>query len=192
MDEYIGEVAAPLIENRTMNMLFQKKKIGLFFGDGRFTAENWIGSHPSAIPCDLAAVSYIRYWQQRRDRNDTKFEFALAPRQNLQYMMDTGDPRVPPFILKRRNLRIRDYHLLGGMITRWLKFYQQIPDPSSWVWSYYEDADLWQKAVAQHGEKAFEKVAATVPAIGRKQNWKARAQAIAVIARKRDRESTLS
>jgi hypothetical protein len=171
MDEYIGDVAGPLIQNHTMNMLFQKDytRMGLFFGDGRFTAEHWIGSHPSAIPCDLAPVSYVRYWQAR-DRNDTKFQFALAPRRNLQYMMDTGNPRVPPFILRRKNLRIRDYHLLGGMITRWLKFYQQIPSPSSWVWSYYKDADLWQNAVAKHGERAFEKVAATVPAIGRKQN----------------------
>ena len=140
-----------------------------FFGDGRFTAENWIGSHPSAIPCDLAPVSYIRYWQ-KQDRPDVNFEFALAPRQDLRYMMDTGNPRVPPYILNRRNLRIRDYHLLGGMVTRWLRFYQQIPEPASWIWPYYPDADLWQNAVKKYGEKAFDEVAKTVPSIGRKKN----------------------
>ncbi|CAB9504097.1 expressed unknown protein [Seminavis robusta] len=169
MTDYIERVAEPLLGNRTMNMLFQKgfKRQGAFFGQGRFTAENWIGSHPSAIPCDVAPVSYIRYWQSR-DRYDTPFNFSFAPRRELAYMMDTGEPRIPKYILKKKNLRIRDYHLLGGMITRWMTFYKEIPDENHWVWSYYPDADEWQAAAETYGVKAFEMVAATVAAISRK------------------------
>jgi len=187
--EYKQEIALPYLQNKTMNMLFQhghKRKAGHFFGEDRFSNENWIGSHPSAIPCDVAPVpDMMQYWQQatsttKKKRNNNKnnnpppfsmldFNFSMAPRRDLAYMMEVGFPRIPAYILRKQNLRIRDYHFLGGLISRWTHFYHQIPDKSSWVWSYYPDADIWQDAVATYGgEDAFERVAATVPAIRKK------------------------
>jgi hypothetical protein len=121
MNRYRREVAEPYVNNGTMSMRFDIRGKRCF-GDGRWSAENWIGSFPSVVPCDVATVSDIRHWQTV-DRNQSEFNFSVAPRRDLRSMMDKSAPRVPPYILNNPELRLRDYHLLGGLITRWQRLY---------------------------------------------------------------------
>lgn len=157
MNQYRQEVAEPSVNNGSISMVFQIRGKRCF-GDERWAAENWIGSHPSVRPCDLANVSDISHWQ-KVDRNSSQFSFSLAPRQNMEYMMSKSLPRIPPRVLKRPYLRLRDFHLLGGMIHRWQRFYNlTTADVAPWVWKYYPDAQAWQEALEKHGNRAFEVV----------------------------------
>ena len=156
MQQYREKFAEPLVNNNTMSMRFEIRGKRCF-GDERWADENWIGSHPSVVPCDVANVSDISYWQSV-DRNITEFAFSRAPRRPLRFMMDKSRPRIPPFILNRPGLRLRDFHLLGGMITRWQWLYKRVPSNTSWMWSYYPDAQLWREAFEKYGEDAFRRV----------------------------------
>lgn len=162
LTNYRYSMAEPYVLNKTMSMRFEVRgKVA--YGDGRWSNENWIGSHPDVQACDTANTSSdIGYWQSVDRNASEEFAFSLAPRRDLVYMMDKSKPRIPPSILNRPVARIKDFHLLGGAITRWQWLYGKVPDKSSWVWSYYPDAALWQEGVEQHGVDAFRVVASTI------------------------------
>lgn len=55
---------------------------------------------------------------------------------------------------------MRQFFLLGSNIFKWQKLYDEILEPSSWVWSWFPDAIIWKGAVDEYEEDAVGKVLA--------------------------------
>ena len=78
--------------------------------------EQWIGSHPSVVPCDLSQALSIAYWSiQGRDASE--FQRAKAPRHDFRTMLSVSISHEAA-VVDRDMDRLRDYNLLAGSILR--------------------------------------------------------------------------
>lgn len=63
------------------------------------------------------------------------------------------EPTLDPgrVLRKDRTKRIREYSLLAGFLYRWIRIYERIPAPDSWIWTYFPDGEEWRAAADRHG-----------------------------------------
>ncbi len=132
-------------------------------GAGRWAMEMWVGSHPSIIPCHLSVEPDIKEWQYD-DRNSSAFSFTMFPREghDMRTMFRHSEPRYSESNLDSIKIRMLDFNLLGGMTMRWRLNYGEQPSPSSWMWSYYPDGEVWLRGLEEYGDKeVFDKLTST-------------------------------
>ena len=130
-------------------------------GGGRWSMEMWLGSHPAIIPCDVSVEPTILHWRIEDRNASSEFFFSMFPRHghDILQMFNHSKPDFPAD-LDSVDIRMRDFNLLGGMIMRWRLMYNEQPSPSSWMWAYYPDGDIWQEGLKEHGEeKVFQELA---------------------------------
>jgi hypothetical protein len=133
------------------------KKNGLFpmeahyVGRRRYEYEHWLGSHPDLRPCDVSKSARKDYWLEGDRDFSVEFVFDVAPRHNISAPWIWYTYTANNASLEAKNLRMRDYFLLRGMIYRWLAFYDDVPGADSWVWEWFPDGQIWLNAVAQYG-----------------------------------------
>jgi hypothetical protein len=135
------------------------------YGLDRFASEHWIGSSPHLVPCDLSDSANIRYWYMQ-DRNESELNFVMAPRRPLRaplklwpVMSDMKKTKLA--VLNSPTLRSKEYFLLPGYIYKWNALYREFPPPSSWVWSWFPDGEVWRDRVATHGTNTIDWMFAT-------------------------------
>jgi hypothetical protein len=119
-----------------------------FLGLDRYSDEHWIGSHPDLIPCDMDPQGSLE------DvflgiLKESEFEWAMGPR-NIGICGGINDS-LQPVVRSDPDLRRREMLLLPGLIVKWLALYGRVPDPSSWVWTFFPDGDFWIKGVERYG-----------------------------------------
>jgi hypothetical protein len=132
--------------------MFPKKdgsnlSMGDLYGLNRYSDEHWVGSHPAVVPCDVAGgIDLALLWKARLQQ--TRSNFAMAPREAVDAKWFTVKPTNTQSILQNEKMRIREYFFLGGRIFLWLGLYNQVPPESSWVWTWFPDGTRWKDAIA--------------------------------------------
>ena len=109
--------------------------------------EHWVGSHPSLLPCDMGMVAKKNYWGNK-GRTTSEFEWSMAPR-----VADSSS-----LIPTDKSLRMRDFSLLPGLLSKWYYLYNEIPSGDSWVWSFYPDGKEWKQAIRMYGNRSVEEM----------------------------------
>ena len=115
-------------------------------GRGRYGDEQWIASHPGVRPCDVSETPDLRFWKTAT-RTNKDFAWHLVPRRSLLDKNWQIQPRPNQDILKNRQKRMTDYHLLPGLLVRWWKLYKRVPPAESWVWHHFPDGSYWRERV---------------------------------------------
>ncbi|GKY93012.1 hypothetical protein MPSEU_000269700 [Mayamaea pseudoterrestris] len=119
------------------------------------TMEQWIGSHPDLMPCDLGSsgVDFSNYLSVTYQTED--LVWRQAPRQSAHDML-SGSPNK--MVLERTEYRLREYHLLPGHLLKWRGLYSALPGPDSFVWDVFPDGAFWYLTVEKYGLSAIETV----------------------------------
>ena len=127
-------------------------------GAGRYAPEHWIGSHPSLKPCQLSVPPDYFYWEDHDHKIHYKshFDFSVFPDTRpggrLREDNEFWGVYLNSTLLNNTDLRLRDYSLLGGLLFRWTRLYNNtIPPDDSWLWSWLPDGDFWKRAVQTYG-----------------------------------------
>jgi hypothetical protein len=115
-------------------------------GDGRFSSEHWIASHPSVRPCDLSTTANYRYWVNASRDVPGEWEFAMAPRphHDLNASWHSINPVARQVLWTDYEARLREYYLLAGNLYKWLSIYRELPPDDSWIWRWYPDGEVWK------------------------------------------------
>eukprot|EP00523_Entomoneis_sp_CCMP467_P013071 CAMPEP_0168787700 /NCGR_PEP_ID=MMETSP0725-20121227/11941_1 /TAXON_ID=265536 /ORGANISM="Amphiprora sp., Strain CCMP467" /LENGTH=552 /DNA_ID=CAMNT_0008837925 /DNA_START=27 /DNA_END=1685 /DNA_ORIENTATION=+ len=123
-------------------------------GIGRYSNEQWIGSHPTVRPCDLMGQYTNLYPMarglQRRPHFLPHAKARRAPRVPLQrgnwYRFDANMYTTAA----RKDARTSapyQYYLLPGMLYRFFNVYKVFPPDYSWIWDYYPNGNVWKAKV---------------------------------------------
>ena len=117
---------------------------GWTWGEGRYAAEFWVGSHPDLVPCDVAETAAVKD-MMRASTAPLNFSYAVTPRFAViekRHMLRQGR-----LLALNATLRDREYYLLAGNLVKWQMLYGAVPEANSWVWDYYTDGKLWKELV---------------------------------------------
>jgi hypothetical protein len=155
----MNEVIAKAVYQRTIHWRFVANLLPdtpWHFGTDRYSSEQWIGSHPSVHICDLSQTANVTYWQMG-DRPSSELNFAMFPRRPVKWAWSYTGSRRPNFAktMKFPSFRLREWYLLAGSVFKWYELYNEAPPPSSWVWKWYPDGDVWLMAVQTYGHEAL-------------------------------------
>jgi hypothetical protein len=145
---------AKQLQNQSQLLMNLQADINDNFGLGRYAAEHWIGSHPSFRPCDLTHTVELKHWFQGWKSKD--FNWSMAPIAPLKAKWSYQPRKMVHRVRKNEALSRREYFLLPGRILRWYALYNDVPPPSSWVWSWFPDGQVWREAVEKYGIKALD------------------------------------
>jgi hypothetical protein len=132
--------------------------------------KDWLGSHPSIVPCDVSPYTALKRWQaDTLPDHDyaSEFSWALAPRVPIGH--DDWEWRGYGLRTLNRTLgdgnftrtpheRFREYFLLRGLIYKWKMLYGKVADENSWVWNWFPDGQRWLSEVRRHGLDVLDKV----------------------------------
>lgn len=105
------------------------------------------GSHPSLVPCDLSDRA-IDYWMSEA-RNES--DFQLFQGVHAKGAPFPYDQMLEDQVRGNEDLRMREYIYWMGNLLKWCMLYDEVPPPSSWVWSFFSDGKRWSVYVADHG-----------------------------------------
>jgi hypothetical protein len=145
---------AKQLQNQSQLLVTLQADIHDNFGLGRYAAEHWIGSHPSFRPCDLTHTVELEHWFRGWKSRD--FNWSMAPIAPLKAKWSYQPWKRVHRVWKNEALSRREYFLLPGRILRWYALYNDVPPPSSWVWSWFPDGQVWREAVEKYGSKAVD------------------------------------
>jgi hypothetical protein len=146
------QTTAKQLQNQSQLLVNLQADINDNFGRGRYAAEHWVGSHPSFKPCDLTHTVDLLHWF--RDWRSQDFNWSMAPIAPLKGKWPYQPWKMVNVVRKNEALSRREYFLLPGRILRWYALYNDVPPPSSWVWSWFPDGQVWREAVDKYGSKA--------------------------------------
>jgi hypothetical protein len=117
------------------------------FGIQRYAMENWIGSHPAIVPCDLSVAERVDYWIEDR-RDVAEFEWSLFPRRNVSSGWAYVHEDRLSALLADTQKRVKEFYLLPGRISVWQTLYTEaLPAADSWIWSFFPDSQYWKNAL---------------------------------------------
>jgi hypothetical protein len=120
-------------------------------GQGRHADEHWIGSHPSIFPCDVAPNSNLWKWVSPPPEgfvpgHAPPIRWSPAPRYSIfgewGFYRDENESQTKR-MLRTPEWRSREYFLLPGFLWKWLRWYNEVPPPNSFVWKWFPDGEMW-------------------------------------------------
>jgi hypothetical protein len=116
------------------------------YGEGRFSSEHWIGSHPTLRPCDLSPTTNLTYWFIEHNVSTIEMTWDVAPR---HYFWNSSWFKMEQAQLNKQrsrlDQRLREYFLLPGHLYRWMTLYKELPPDDSWVWEWYPEGEIWKQ-----------------------------------------------
>jgi hypothetical protein len=148
------QLRAHQLQNQSQLLLNLQEDNDLNFGRGRYASEHWILSHPSLRPCDLTHTVELKHWFKGWKSKD--FNWSMAPIEPLEGKWPYQPWKMTKRVKKNEALLRREYFLLPGRILRWFALYNEVPPPSSWVWSWFPDGQFWRQAVETYGDEAVD------------------------------------
>jgi hypothetical protein len=147
-------------------MTLQELRAGVF-GIDRYATEFWIASHPTIQPCDFAKAVEANNPNIKADLTDSFLQWLRNMKTNYQMPLveEWFNPQAPYFslklsddsaVMKYDDVRLREYFLLAGNVYKWYALYQQAPPMDSWVYQWFPDGPVWQKAIQDHGNRSVD------------------------------------
>jgi hypothetical protein len=97
-------------------------------------SEQWVGSSPALIPCDLTGDKILDDWRLV-DRTPQDLTFNILPR-----------PGQSP----------GQYLMLLGNLFKWFTLYNAAPHDNSYAWRVFPDGKKWRKAVKMFGNRTVD------------------------------------
>lgn len=94
-------------------------------GTGRYAAEHWIHSHPSARPCDLSDDDRYTWSYKGIPKNSKKFKMKLQPAPRFKSKKYEKETICPT---QKLNYLLWEYEVL----------YNETPSASWWGWKFYD------------------------------------------------------
>jgi hypothetical protein len=104
------------------------------YGTGRYASEQWVGSSPTLIPCDLTGDKALDDWRLV-DRTPHDLTWNMLPR-----------PRQAP----------GQYLMLLGNLFKWFTLYNAAPSDDSYAWRVSPDGEKWKRAVKLYGNRTVD------------------------------------
>jgi len=154
LEQAIGIVLTLRIKRQILTNLLKPDRRD-YFGDGRFSDEHWITSHPDLKPCDCDPKGSLKYYQARW-ASLNELEWSMAPRSRGTPFSSLQNETLQ--IEKDVSLRLREYFLLPGNLVKWFTLYGKVPPTESWAWTWFPDGEFWKEAISQHGIDAVDAV----------------------------------
>lgn len=114
-------------------------------GLGSDSIAQWIGSHPSLLPCDVTDQS-PEYWGGA-NHHSRELRLRRFPTEHDQLARATIETS------ENASSRMRDWRYLAGNLLRWHALYGQSPGPESYVWKSFPDSSFWWNASTSLGNK---------------------------------------
>ena len=110
----------------------------------------WIGSHPTARPCDVSDTIDSSSWRKERPLG----EWGLVPRRRWDKDFLPPDSATD----LDRFTRLTEWSLLPGNIVRWASMYDELPTMDSWVWNTdgYPDHGFWKERIKELGTQVVD------------------------------------
>jgi hypothetical protein len=104
--------------------------------------KDWVGSHPSFVPCDVATNVSLSHWREPADY-DSEFVWSLAPRAPFTHPNWDWPEKLVAMLRNDSNSvsseLSRQYFLLRGLVYKWKLLYGKIADKDSWAWQWYPE-----------------------------------------------------
>lgn len=107
---------------------FQQYQDEYFVGRGRFALEHWLGSHPSARPCDVYSGEYLSGYNDLPSATDL-WTPDLQPA-----------PRFPVSVFQKRAPRDGNWFCGQARLLEFQYLYGQPPPQDSFLWEFYSQA----------------------------------------------------
>lgn len=129
--DYVQKLMNPQELGSQMTSIYSDLPESFCLGTGRYAAEHWIHSHPSARPCDLSTDGNYTWNYEGVPEGD--FEMALEPAPRFEegrYLKNGACKRKVRFMIMRTgmyNIRMSEYQAL----------YNETPGESWWGWNFY-------------------------------------------------------
>ena len=124
-------------EEMTMSLYSQNME-RFALGKDRYAAEQFVGNHPSLIPCSHKG-DHGEFWSVDPPG---AFESFMIPAQTLKVVLDE---------MMANNNHLKEWYLLPGILWRYHIIYNELPSSDSWIWRHYPDGDNWKKAIEEKG-----------------------------------------
>jgi len=105
LEQAIGIVLTLRIKRQILTNLLKPDRRD-YFGDGRFSDEHWITSHPDLKPCDCDPKGSLKYYQARW-ASLNELEWSMAPRSRGTPFSSLQNETLQ--IEKDASLRLREY-----------------------------------------------------------------------------------
>jgi hypothetical protein len=128
---YVKNLLEPNIFQEQMNTVRQRLEVKphvrpSFIGNGRYSAEHWIHTHPSAKPSDLYTNSEYSWGYNitKEHYEEGDFEWKLAPRYGIDHWPQAGRTRFSDL-----THRLKEFRLL----------YNITPEKDWWGWNFWLD-----------------------------------------------------
>lgn len=136
--EYIRKLIDPNLFTQKMEKVTKRfEPIGPFcIGQGRYAAEHWVLSHPSARPCDLCTDSNFTWHYYNIPQKDFERKLAPAPRYKLNEYHKGGCLDSGASALER--------------MEEYIQLYNETPRADWWGTAYFPD----NQNATQEGDKA--------------------------------------
>jgi len=115
--------------------LYDESILKFALGWSRMAAEEFVGTHPSLIPCSF---SKGQAWSV-----DPPGSFSS------HVITWTGNPKLEEMLQGMNHLK--EWYLLPGILWRYHVLYGEMPPSESWVWRHYPDGNNWKEAVERLG-----------------------------------------
>lgn len=157
--DYINKLVKPNLELGTIFSDIQEEGsvLGLQFtlydpepwntGADRFAFEQWIGTHPSLRPCDMAELPHLLDVTHGIYNGVYEQKFSTAPHFPLDSDWYTRPDTLSDLLTpESTNQRRKEYFLLPGLLLKYYTLYRKYPDSESWVWKWYPDGAFWRNA----------------------------------------------
>lgn len=117
-------------------------------GTELYAYEQWIGTHPSIRPCDMAPLPHLLDVTHGVHNGFYTQSFSMAPGFSFDSDWFKRPEELSSFLLpEARNQRLKEFYLLPGLLLKYHHLYQRYPDPNSWVWQWYPDGDIWKNGM---------------------------------------------
>lgn len=103
-------------------------------GEGRFAAEQFVGTHPSLIPCSFRGDEF---WTIDPPGS---FDLHVIKTEQLDFEL-----------IEQNNAHLKEWFLLPGILWRYHVLYGEVPPPESWIWRHYPDGERWKEVIDEMG-----------------------------------------
>ena len=130
---------------KEMTMDLYEEGVSLYaLPEGRFAAEQFVGTHPKLVPC---SYSLGKWWSADPPGELKSHVVPFSTSGDINWFFEEHLGRD----MKTDNKHLTEYWFLPGLLWRYHVLYNEMPPSDSWIWRHFPDGENWKVAVEQLG-----------------------------------------